>query len=75
VHFLAPKSWLEAKSPQGIDSKYLLTVNMTVGFTCSYVGYGMKMLNMLIANKIKPILVFDGRRLKAKEATEKKRHE
>jgi exonuclease 1 len=48
---------------------------MAFGFTCSYVGYGMKMLNMLIANKIKPILVFDGRRLKAKEATEKKRHE
>jgi exonuclease 1 len=49
--------------------------NVTRGFACSYVGYGMKMLNMLISHNIKPIMVFDGRRLKAKEATEKKRHE
>ncbi|CAB3366728.1 Hypothetical predicted protein [Cloeon dipterum] len=43
--------------------------------TLGFIGYGQKMLNMLLANKIKPILVFDGRRLKAKEDTEKKRHE
>ncbi|XP_059474510.1 exonuclease 1 [Neocloeon triangulifer] len=43
--------------------------------TLGFVGYGQKMLNMLLAHKIKPILVFDGRRLEAKADTEKKRHE
>lgn len=35
----------------------------------------MKFVNMLLANEIKPILVFDGRHLPAKAQTEKKRRE
>ena len=40
-----------------------------------YVQYCMKFVNMLLANEIKPILVFDGRHLPAKAHTEKKRRE
>ncbi|XP_012534388.2 exonuclease 1 [Monomorium pharaonis] len=43
--------------------------------TNAYVLYCMKYINMLVKYKIKPILVFDGRRLPAKEQTEKKRRE
>ncbi|XP_011155611.2 exonuclease 1 isoform X2 [Solenopsis invicta] len=43
--------------------------------TNAYVVYCMKYINMLLKYKIKPILVFDGRRLPAKEHTEKKRRE
>ncbi|XP_026279391.1 exonuclease 1 [Frankliniella occidentalis] len=41
--------------------------------TDMYVQYCMKYVNMLLANEIKPILVFDGRHLPAKAQTEKKR--
>ncbi|XP_071639073.1 exonuclease 1 isoform X1 [Temnothorax longispinosus] len=43
--------------------------------TNAYVLYCMKYINMLLKYKIKPILVFDGRRLPAKEQTEIKRRE
>ncbi|KAK3928466.1 Exonuclease 1 [Frankliniella fusca] len=43
--------------------------------TDMYVQYCMKYVNMLLANEIKPILVFDGRHLPAKAQTEKKRRE
>ncbi|KAL0113775.1 hypothetical protein PUN28_012710 [Cardiocondyla obscurior] len=43
--------------------------------TNAYVSYCMKYINMLSKFKIKPILVFDGRRLPAKEHTEIKRRE
>ncbi|KAI5700216.1 hypothetical protein M8J75_015896 [Diaphorina citri] len=38
-----------------------------------YVNYCMKYINMLLAHKIKVIMVFDGRHLPAKEATEEDR--
>ncbi|XP_033215439.1 exonuclease 1 [Belonocnema kinseyi] len=41
----------------------------------AYVKYCMKLVHMLIAAKIKPILVFDGRHLPAKADTEVKRRE
>lgn len=41
--------------------------------TDAYVVYCMKYINMLLKYKIKPILVFDGQRLLAKEQTEIKR--
>ncbi|KYN37810.1 Exonuclease 1 [Trachymyrmex septentrionalis] len=41
--------------------------------TDAYVVYCMKYINMLLKYKIKPILVFDGQRLPAKEQTEIKR--
>ncbi|KYQ50503.1 Exonuclease 1 [Trachymyrmex zeteki] len=41
--------------------------------TNAYVVYCMKYINMLLKYKIKPILVFDGQRLPAKEQTEIKR--
>ncbi|XP_011698856.1 PREDICTED: exonuclease 1 [Wasmannia auropunctata] len=41
--------------------------------TDAYVVYCMKYINMLLKHKIKPILVFDGQRLPAKEQTEIKR--
>ncbi|XP_046388369.1 uncharacterized protein LOC124157574 [Ischnura elegans] len=40
-----------------------------------YVTYCLKYVNMLISHDIKPILVFDGRYLPAKAATEKKRRQ
>lgn len=40
-----------------------------------YVLYCMKYVHMLLKYKIKPIMVFDGRRLPAKEQTEIKRKE
>lgn len=40
-----------------------------------YVLYCMKYIDMLLKYKIKPILVFDGRRLPAKEHTEIKRRQ
>ncbi|EZA50275.1 Exonuclease [Ooceraea biroi] len=43
--------------------------------TDAYVSYCMKYINMLLQYKIKPILVFDGRRLPAKEQTEIKRRD
>ncbi|XP_011860942.1 PREDICTED: exonuclease 1 isoform X2 [Vollenhovia emeryi] len=43
--------------------------------TNAYILYCMKYINMLLKYKIKPILVFDGRRLPAKEQTEIKRRE
>lgn len=43
--------------------------------TDMYVQFCMKYVNMLLANGIKPILVFDGRHLPAKAHTEKKRRE
>ncbi|KYM99279.1 PREDICTED: exonuclease 1 [Cyphomyrmex costatus] len=41
--------------------------------TDAYVVYCMKYINMLLKYKIKPILVFDGQRLPAKQQTEIKR--
>ncbi|XP_034948611.1 exonuclease 1 [Chelonus insularis] len=41
--------------------------------TDAYVTYCLKFVNMLLANKIKPILVFDGCHLPAKAETEDKR--
>ncbi|XP_071454055.1 exonuclease 1 [Hetaerina americana] len=41
----------------------------------AYVTYCLKYVNMLISHDIKPILVFDGRYLPAKAATEKKRRQ
>ena len=38
--------------------------------TVSFLSYPIKMLKLLQAYKIKPICVFDGRHLKAKQATE-----
>ncbi|XP_014207488.1 exonuclease 1 [Copidosoma floridanum] len=43
--------------------------------TDAYVKYCMKFVQMLLSNKIKPILVFDGRHLPAKAETEVKRRE
>ncbi|XP_078041302.1 exonuclease tos isoform X2 [Augochlora pura] len=43
--------------------------------TDAYVHYCMKFVCMLLSNKIKPILVFDGRHLPAKAQTEVKRRE
>ncbi|XP_072744580.1 exonuclease 1 [Anoplolepis gracilipes] len=43
--------------------------------TNAYVLYCMKYIDMLLKYKIKPILVFDGRRLPAKEQTEIKRRQ
>ncbi|XP_050464726.1 exonuclease 1 isoform X2 [Cataglyphis hispanica] len=43
--------------------------------TNAYVLYCMKYIDMLLKYKIKPILVFDGRRLPAKEHTEIKRRQ
>nr|XP_012214444.1 PREDICTED: LOW QUALITY PROTEIN: exonuclease 1 [Linepithema humile] len=43
--------------------------------TNAYVLYCMKYIHMLLRYKIKPIMVFDGRRLPAKEQTEIKRKE
>ncbi|XP_076645429.1 exonuclease tos isoform X2 [Halictus rubicundus] len=43
--------------------------------TNAYVHYCMKFIYMLLNNKIKPILVFDGRHLPAKAQTEAKRRE
>ncbi|KAG7207302.1 hypothetical protein KM043_008970 [Ampulex compressa] len=43
--------------------------------TDAYVRYCMKFVHMLLRNKIKPILVFDGRHLPAKAQTEVKRRE
>ncbi|KAF7989790.1 hypothetical protein HCN44_008464 [Aphidius gifuensis] len=43
--------------------------------TDAYVRYCMKLVHMLLANRIKPILVFDGRHLPAKAETEVKRRE
>lgn len=40
-----------------------------------HIQYCLKYVNMLLANEIKPILVFDGRHLEAKAMTEKKRRE
>lgn len=40
-----------------------------------YVKYCMKLVHMLLAANIKPILVFDGRHLPAKAETESKRRE
>ncbi|KAL3272457.1 hypothetical protein HHI36_013937 [Cryptolaemus montrouzieri] len=40
-----------------------------------YVNFCMKYVNMLLKYDIKPILVFDGNRLPAKEITEKRRRE
>ncbi|XP_066995742.2 exonuclease 1 isoform X2 [Anabrus simplex] len=41
----------------------------------AYVYYCLKFINMLLSHNIKPILVFDGRHLPAKHATETKRRE
>ncbi|XP_012254605.2 exonuclease 1 isoform X2 [Athalia rosae] len=43
--------------------------------TTAYVTYCLKFVNMLLANNIKPILVFDGCHLPAKKDTESKRRE
>ncbi|XP_003706025.3 exonuclease tos [Megachile rotundata] len=43
--------------------------------TNAYIHYSMKHIHMLLAHKIKPILVFDGRYLPAKAQTEAKRRE
>ncbi|XP_012275952.1 exonuclease 1 [Orussus abietinus] len=43
--------------------------------TDAHIKYCMKFIDMLLANKIKPILVFDGRHLPAKAKTETKRRE
>ncbi|KAK2576478.1 hypothetical protein KPH14_005809 [Odynerus spinipes] len=43
--------------------------------TDAYVIYCMKFIDMLLKHNIKPILVFDGRHLPAKAATESKRRE
>ncbi|XP_034196050.1 exonuclease tos isoform X2 [Osmia lignaria lignaria] len=43
--------------------------------TKAYINYCMKQIHMLLAYKIKPILVFDGRHLPAKAQTEAKRRE
>ncbi|KAH6924840.1 hypothetical protein HPB50_025717 [Hyalomma asiaticum] len=43
--------------------------------TDAYVSYCMKMADLLIDSGVRPILVFDGRHLPSKKATEKKRRE
>lgn len=40
-----------------------------------YIQYCLKYVNMLLSFNIKPILVFDGRHLPAKELTEKRRRD
>lgn len=41
----------------------------------SHIKYCIKYVKMLLHHQIKPILVFDGQHLPAKELTEKKRRE
>ncbi|CAG0901379.1 unnamed protein product [Darwinula stevensoni] len=43
--------------------------------TDAYVLYCLKYVNMLLGHNVKPVLVFDGLHLPAKEVTEKKRRE
>ena len=43
--------------------------------TNGYVLYVMRYLDLLLHHRIKPVLVFDGRNLPSKAATEKKRRE
>ncbi len=43
--------------------------------TDGYITYVMKYVDMLLYNNIKPVLVFDGRNLPSKSATEAKRRE
>ena len=43
--------------------------------TDRYVTYAMRLIDMLLHYKIKPILVFDGRNLPSKAQTEAKRRE
>lgn len=38
-----------------------------------HIKYCLKFIHLLLANRIRPVLVFDGRRLPAKEMTEKRR--
>ena len=42
---------------------------------CRYVDYCMEMVNLLINNGVTPVLVFDGKDLPNKEATNKERAE
>lgn len=46
-----------------------------MSFDFRYVRYCIKFVDMLLANRIKPILVFDGCYLPAKAETEVKRRE
>lgn len=56
---------------------FACSVELALGVkTCDmHIQYCLKYVNMLLSHEIKPILVFDGRHLPAKEFTEKKRRE
>lgn len=53
----------------------LIVTDRVSSFYNRYVLYCARYINMLLKHDIKPILVFDGRRLPAKEQTEIKRRE